>query len=57
MLGYAGLAEYLGIGIRTAKRWVAEGILPRPDLRMRGVVRWRRETIEAWLVRQKRSPQ
>ena len=51
MLNYTGLAKLLGIGVRTAKRWVSEGVLPAPDLRLRGVVRWHPSTIRAWIER------
>ena len=52
MLSYRDLAAYLAIGERTVKRWTAEGTLPAPDLRLRGVVRWRPATIDRWLARQ-----
>ncbi|QNN24114.1 helix-turn-helix domain-containing protein [Planctomycetales bacterium ZRK34] len=52
MLTYADLAATLNIGDRTVRRWVAEGTLPPPDLRLRGIVRWRPETIERWLNKQ-----
>lgn len=55
MLGYRELADYLGIGVRTCKRWVAEGEIPAPDLRLRGVVRWHPDTIDRWLVRHRRE--
>jgi predicted site-specific integrase-resolvase len=54
---YADWAAFLGIGLRTAKRWVAEGVLPRPDFRQRGVVRWWPETVERWQTRQRRDGQ
>ena len=52
MLSYRDLAAYLAIGERTVKRWTAEGTLPAPDLRLRGIVRWRPATIDKWLARQ-----
>ena len=52
MLNYRELAEHLGIGLRTCKGWVSEGVLPAPDLRLRGIVRWRASTIEKWLSKQ-----
>ena len=55
MMGYRSIAAFLGIGLRTAKRWVAEGVLPPPDLRLRGIVRWRPETVQTWLCRQGRN--
>ncbi|MDM8005327.1 MAG: helix-turn-helix domain-containing protein [Phycisphaerae bacterium] len=55
--GYKDFADFLGIGVRTAKRWVATGVLPRPDFRRHGVVRWFPETIERWKARQRRDGQ
>jgi excisionase family DNA binding protein len=52
MLSYRDLAAHLAIGERTVKRWTAEGTLPAPDLRLRGIVRWRPATIDRWLARQ-----
>jgi len=52
MLTYADLAAMLNMGERTVRRWVAEGVLPPPDLRLRGVIRWRPATIEQWLRQQ-----
>jgi predicted site-specific integrase-resolvase len=55
MMDYRSIAARLRISMRTAKRWVAEGVLPPPDLRLRRIVRWRPETIETWLCRQERN--
>ena len=55
MLNYAGLAEVLGIGLRTAKRWAAEGVLPAPDLRVGRVVRWHPHTIRLWIERNRKG--
>jgi len=55
MLTYRELSDYLGIGLRTCKRWVSEGTLPSPDLRIGRVVRWHRDPVERWLVRQGRA--
>ena len=52
LLSYADVATFVGISLRTCKRWVAEGVLPAPDLRIRGIVRWRPSTIERWVDRQ-----
>lgn len=52
LMSYADVAVFLGIGVRTCKRWTAEGALPAPDLRVRGIIRWRRATIEGWLTKQ-----
>ncbi|MBE7559523.1 helix-turn-helix domain-containing protein [bacterium] len=43
------VARRLNIGGRTMWRWVAEGTFPSPDLRQGRVVRWKRETVDAWL--------
>ncbi len=54
MLDIKGVAAFLAIGQRTAWRWVRNGTLPRPDLRRGRIVRWRAETIEHFLVRERR---
>jgi predicted DNA-binding transcriptional regulator AlpA len=45
-------AKLLRIGIRTFWRWVQAGQFPPPDVRLGRVLRWRRETIDAWLAGQ-----
>ena len=40
----------LGIQRRTLFRWVSEGRFPPPIRFNRRVVRWREETVEAWLT-------
>jgi len=44
------LANYLNIGKRTLQAWRAAGKLPRPDLAIGSTRRWRKETIESWLL-------
>lgn len=48
LLGYRELASHLGIGVSTCKRWVANGVLPPPDIRIGGIVRWSPQTIDKW---------
>jgi predicted DNA-binding transcriptional regulator AlpA len=55
MLDYAGLAGFLNLGLRTVKRWVAEGTLPAPDLRRGRVVRWYPGTIRLWVERNRKG--
>ncbi len=43
------LAELLRVNERTVRRWRSEGVLP-PAVEIAGVVRWRREAVEAWLA-------
>jgi len=45
------IAELLGASVRTIQSWRAAGKMPSPDVRVGGVLRWRRETVEAWLQR------
>jgi predicted DNA-binding transcriptional regulator AlpA len=40
----------LSIGRRTFQTWRAAGRLPAPDLEIGKVLRWRPETVEAWLA-------
>lgn len=39
----------IGIGRRTAQRWIAAGSFPRPDLVLGGINFWKRETVMDWL--------
>jgi len=43
------IADYLHVGKRTIQSWRASGMLPDPDLSIGSTLRWRRETIDAWL--------
>ena len=42
------LAEILGVGVRTLRRWRHEGRAPRP-LKGDGPLRWRRTDVDRWL--------
>jgi predicted DNA-binding transcriptional regulator AlpA len=47
---YADLAGFLRISTRSAKRMVASGRLPQPDVRLGAqVVRWSPRTVEKFL--------
>ena len=41
------IAKLLGVGYRTAFRWKAMGILPKP-VRLLGTLRWDPKIIELW---------
>jgi prophage regulatory protein len=43
-----GLAEILGLSLRSVRRLDASGKLPKP-LRIGGAVRWRLSEITAWM--------
>lgn len=43
-------ARYLRIGKRTFHTWKAAGRLPVPDLQIGKSLRWRRSTVDRWLV-------
>lgn len=45
-----GLARELGISVKSVRRLDASGKLPRPIRLSRRVIRWRRVTIDRWLV-------
>ena len=45
------IAELLGASVRTIQTWRSAGKMPPPDVRVGGVLRWRRETVELWLER------
>lgn len=50
MLGVDGLARVLSVSRRTIERLRAAGKLPRPDLRVGKMPRWRAETIRRWIA-------
>ena len=45
----------LNIGRRTFQTWRAAGRLPVPDLEIGKVLRWRPETVSAWLAGEKKN--
>lgn len=46
------LAQQLGVAVQTIYRWRSEGIdMPR-GFRVNGRVRWRQETVDAWVATQ-----
>lgn len=46
------LAQQLGVAAQTIYRWRSEGIdMPR-GFRVNGRVRWRQETVDAWVATQ-----
>lgn len=50
LLSARDLAGVLGVSVRSIWRWVSSGRLPKPDLRYGQLVRWRPETITAWIA-------
>lgn len=44
------VATLLNISRRTFQTWRAAGRLPDPDLRIGKVIRWRAESIDAWMA-------
>ncbi|MDA0591538.1 MAG: hypothetical protein O2820_06220 [Planctomycetota bacterium] len=49
------LARLLSVSLATCHRMKAAGKLPRELALSRGCVRWRRETVERWLVASERE--
>jgi hypothetical protein len=49
------IARVLNAGLRTVERMRASGKLPKPDLFVGKMPRWRPETIRAWIDGQARS--
>lgn len=45
------VATYLSVCRRTTERMLATGKLPKPDVRLGKLMRWKPETIFAWLNR------
>lgn len=39
------VAAYLAVSTRTAWRWVSEGRIPEPDVRIGKTTRWRPQTV------------
>ena len=48
------LARYLGVARKTVERWARAGIGPQ-EIRIRGVIRYRRADVEEWLTRQQQG--
>ncbi|HZL35890.1 MAG TPA: helix-turn-helix domain-containing protein [Tepidisphaeraceae bacterium] len=50
LIGIEAWCDALGLGRRTVWRWLSEGKIPAPDVRIgEKVVRWRAERIEEWI--------
>jgi excisionase family DNA binding protein len=49
MLGIAELAELLNCSRRMVERMRSAGKVPRPDLHVGRMPRWRAETIHRWI--------
>lgn len=45
------LARYLAVTRKTVERWSRAGIGPQ-EIRIRGVIRYRRADVEEWITRQ-----
>jgi predicted DNA-binding transcriptional regulator AlpA len=55
LLTIDGLAAVLSIARRTAERLKSAGKLPRPDLTIGRMPRWKPETIRCWIDEQARG--
>ncbi len=55
LLSQADLAKILNAGLRTVERMRSAGKLPKPDLFVGKMPRWRPATIGAWIEAQARS--
>jgi PTS system nitrogen regulatory IIA component len=48
-------AEYLRVHVNTVRRWAREGMIPAAKLGNRGGFRFKREDLERFLERRRRS--
>ncbi len=55
-LDKSGLAQYLGVSVRSLDRANAAGLLPRPDLVVGRSPRWSPDTIKRWLKARPKLP-
>ena len=39
------VAQRLGLTLRTTERWIANGIIPSPDVGVKTTLRWKPETL------------
>ncbi len=44
------VAEMLGIAVRTLQTRRSQGKFPGPDLKEGSAIRWRKETVDTWLM-------
>ena len=44
------LAHLVKRSPRTIRYWRSKGLLPKPDVVVQRTVRWRPQTVEAWLA-------
>lgn len=47
------LGKHLQVNRRTVYSWIQSGKIPRPDIDIGNVKRWRPRTIEEWIDSQK----
>jgi excisionase family DNA binding protein len=50
MMKAEDVARSLQISMRTLYRWLSAGTAPAADFRLGKVLRWRRETVDAWIA-------
>ena len=55
LLSRKEIAARVNAHIKTVARWIKEGRLPPPDFEIEGFRRWRRDTIDAWILLRGRS--
>jgi predicted DNA-binding transcriptional regulator AlpA len=48
LLGYAQVADLLGVSQATVRKYNSDGFMPAPDQLVLGRPFWRRATITAW---------
>ncbi len=51
MVGIDGLAAWLGCSRRLVERMRSAGKVPKPDIKIGRMPKWKPETIRAWIER------
>lgn len=57
LLDTKGIAEHLGVSIRTVETWRYRRQLPEPEFTFSGVPVWKQKTIEKWHEKRKKPAQ
>lgn len=57
LLSLKRVAETLDVSTKTVRRWIAEGIFPKPVMLPGKLPRWEAGEVDAWVARSQNPPE